>query len=373
MTRLLTLCVALLGCGGVPAPPDAGADAGPTACPRVTADPPRSVDVLFVIDNSRAVIEQQWAMRDAVGPFLRSLATGDVDGDGAPDAAPLDVHAGVISSDMGDGDAALCAGGRLGDGVLITDSPGLCATSTDPVLRSADGVELLVENAGCRVLLGQDGCEVEQPLEALLKAITPSTDRSFELYPPGSVGHADGANAGFLRADSVLVVVLMLDEDDCSLADPRLFTDDPRYAGSPIGATGVRCAEHPEALHPVSRYVEALRRVRPELVDVVFAEIVGIPQDVSPAAGAPIDFDTILADPRMVPTADDAGFALLSSCQDPRTSPQHPPPRLVRFLQDLEREGARAAITTGCDFDTYDPMLAHVASLARAQAASRCE
>src|SRR5690606_22476209 len=143
------------------------------------------------------------------------------------------------------------------------------------------------------------------PLEALLKALAPtraapSTGPSY--VPPrflgGTLGHGDAENAGLARPDSLLAVVVLADEDDCSARDVELF--DPT-SSTYTADLNLRCQAHAEeALHPIERYVDgllALRRDRPDLL--AYALIGGVPPDlVEPSASAE-GYARILADERM--------------------------------------------------------------------------
>jgi hypothetical protein len=86
----------------------------------------------------------------------------------------------------------------------------------------------LASAVACIGALGTSGCGFEQQLEVALKAVTPSAAALWtrEGYVPprfisergelsGVTGQGDRANAGFLRAGSVLAVVLVTDEEDC--------------------------------------------------------------------------------------------------------------------------------------------------------------
>ena len=64
------------------------------------------VDVLFVIDNSGSMSEEQVKLSKELPRLVRVLASGDLDGvpnaDGQPDFQPVaSLHLGVVSSDLG--------------------------------------------------------------------------------------------------------------------------------------------------------------------------------------------------------------------------------------------------------------------------------
>jgi len=67
--------------------------------------PPTEVDVLFMIDNSGSMAEEQRKLVASLGDFMRILSTGRFDPDskiGKPEFVPPErLHVGVVSSDMG--------------------------------------------------------------------------------------------------------------------------------------------------------------------------------------------------------------------------------------------------------------------------------
>jgi hypothetical protein len=200
---------------------------------RITVRPPPRLDLLLVVDDSSSMEDEQRALRREIPRLIRILTTGDVNDDGLRDLERLeDLHVGVIRSDMGSGAvhvSSQCPGGRGEDGVLQQTSgvvPGVACESAYPpfVAFPEQSAEDVATAAQCLATVGTEGCSFEQPLEALLKALTPST--AGPIFAEGRVGHGDGANVGFLREDAVLVVVLLTDEDDCSSPDDRLYQID---------------------------------------------------------------------------------------------------------------------------------------------------
>src|SRR5690606_33319716 len=173
------------------------------------------------------------------------------------------------------------------------------------------------EKVSCATVLGTSGCGFEMQLEAMLKAVTPSTSTAVEFAAVHGTGVADLAypegNAGFFREEAILAIIMITDEDDCSTANPLLF--DPQAAefedpNAPI-LNGVpnpgpyrnntRCTAFADALYPVDRYVDGLLAAKPA-GKLVFAAITGVPGDaVTEATGADgrQDLDMILARPEM--------------------------------------------------------------------------
>ncbi|HJL18477.1 MAG TPA: hypothetical protein RMH99_22625 [Sandaracinaceae bacterium LLY-WYZ-13_1] len=401
----LALLVPFAGCysdvaiddpDGAPLPWDAGAprDAGTRdGGPRDAEPPPdgfvpppgkcvrgAGVDLLFVVDNSNSMAEEQASLAEELPSVVRSLVDPpDADGDGTPDWVPIeDLRVGVVTADMGTGGFTVptCARSDFGDdGVLRTDG----ATAIDgcratyPTFSRFDpaggsSAEEFAFDVSCVTTVGTGGCGFEQQLEASLKAVSPSapTAATGPGYEPptffgGTSGHADGANAGFVRDDSLLAVVVVTDEEDCSASDPELFNpSSARYGSTDLN---LRCFVHEaEALHPVSRYVEglaALRATRPDLL--AFALIAGVPPDLATPAPTDEAYQAILDDPRMETRIDPSmPTRLVPSCDVPGRGLAFPPRRLVEVARRLSP--ARSTVQSICQAD-FSPAAAAIARL----------
>jgi hypothetical protein len=344
------------------------------------------IDVLFVIDGSGSMREEQRALGEQFPRMARALATGDVDGDGAVDFPPPgDVQFAVISSDMGlSGIEGIdqCEG-RGDDGLLMPASrsraPG-CPADLPAFVRYHGGeseVDQVARDFACLAAIGTDGCGFEHPLEAVLKALWPAGDDrvTFHGTTEGNTrGHGDAANAGFSRAEagtvpSLLVIVVIADEDDCSAADTSLFIPNP-LPDEPLAmqALNLRCSLNPDYLYPVKRYQRGLPLLREGAEQLVmFAAITGVPPDrVDRAATSGVDFADadarnefyreLLDDPRMQERAeegtDQQGGNLVPVCEsdDARAYPAR---RIVQVAQGFGENGAVQSI---CQQDFADTM-----------------
>lgn len=194
---------------------------------------PAEIDLLFVVDSSPTMAEEQRELVAGAGSLFAALGT-------LPTGLP-DLHVGVISTDVGLGTAAdglpgsqcRTAGddGRLHGadtcGVtagFLTDAPDVDGGRR----RNYQGA--LADAFACLAAVGTGGCTYAQPLVALERAV--ALDR---LRPSGQ---------RFLRADALLVVVLLTDDDDCSVISPGLFADPDGTIVSPLGPlTDFRCFE----------------------------------------------------------------------------------------------------------------------------------
>ena len=350
---------------------DAGTrDAGPPIGRECAEAAP--VDVLFVIDNSNDMAEQISDLAARFPAFVRALLEPpDRDDDGEPDWLPVtDLHLGVVTTDMGTGGFTVptCREPDFGDdGILRTQGNVAisgCMATYPTFLTARPGVsdpDATAEDLRCVADMGTGGCGFEQPLDATLKAITRSS--SPVRFFRGTRGHADGANGGFIRDDSLLAVVLLTSEEDCSVADPELFNpSSATYSGN----LNLRCFMYPRAVHPVERYVNGFIDVRTDRPEhLVYAAIVGVPTDLV-ADPARIDYDVILADERMQERVDPVDpNRLVASCNVPGRGLAFPPRRLVDVARGLSDRGAGTVVQSICQEDLTLPVEAITALIGR--------
>lgn len=350
-------------------------DTGPTRPPPPPPPPPppvrRAIDLLAMVDNSNSMTEEQASFALALPEIVAALADGDLDRDGVPDVEPVEsLTFGVVTSDMGTGGFTVptCLRSDLGDdGTLrtqgATEVPGCMATYPSFLEfrpeRGRDPADF-GQDARCVARVGTGGCGFEQQLEAALKALSPSapTPGTAPGYEPpvffrGSLGHGDRENDGFVSDDSVLAVVLLTDEEDCSAIDPDLFNP----SSATYGATdlNLRCFAHADrALHPVRRYVDGLLQLRSVPDRLVFVPIAGVPADLAPAPGAPVNWEALVGppgmrDPRMEERVDPSSpNRLIPSCSSPGRGQAFPPIRILRVARDLESRGAHVRVGSIC-------------------------
>lgn len=301
----------------------------------VNQAPVDKVDLLFVVDDSQSMEAEQATLAREVPRLVEVLTTGDLDGDGGSDFPAVDLHVGVVSTDLGAGfgydrcdvpgrDAALVAGAP--ECAALVGERRFLQIDSDASRQSAR------QAMECLVKLGVKGCGLEQPLDAMLKALVPS---SMGLsFAQGQQGQGDLSNLGFVREESLIVVVLVSDEDDCSVADFSFF-------GPGDTDVGLRCGLQPGSLHPVSRYLEGLRALRPGHPErVLFAAITGVPPQLVEDPEA-IDYQAILDHPRMVfepdPTASPA--APFPACELDRVGDAAPARRIVELARQFGEYG----------------------------------
>jgi hypothetical protein len=279
--------------------------------------PPRgAIDILFVVDNSTSMTPLQQQLAAGFASFMNVI-------DNLPGGTP-DLHIGVVSSDVGAGeDLIQNCNGRGGDQGRLQFAPrGACTqTNLDPdahfiALRTdANGSRItnyagsaLSQVFGCIAVLGDAGCGFEQPLASVKRAL-------------GGDGRPPPAeNQGFLRDAALLAVVLLSNEDDCSVAPgvPLFETMTNRTISSQLGplssfrcnefghlcagrrpprtATGVmqdcESNESEGFLESVSSFVAFLRSIKRDPAKVFVASVAGPPTPYQVHVTPPLITDT---------------------------------------------------------------------------------
>ncbi len=234
----------------------------------------RPVDILVVVDNSLSMELEQANLAEQFPSLIQSLLNPAINPEtGKPDHVPAhDLHIGVISTDMGTGgySVSTCSDSIDGDDGVLQHTPNPLIAGCDSAYSTylsyySDEpdvalVDKMAVDFGCIATLGTDGCGFEQQFKAARKALTT---------------HASGANAGFLRPDSILTILFVTDEEDCSVApDHEEIFDLTR---TDLGDVNLRCFQHPYMVQTVDEYVESFRTLREDPDDLVLGFIVGVP------------------------------------------------------------------------------------------------
>lgn len=331
------------------------------------------VDLLFVIDDSGSMEAEQRLLRTQFVRMIDLLTSGQRP-NGEHFEPIADMHVGVVSTDLG-ASAAI-----PGDACTVPGKDGLlqAMASQDPELqcdslaldrpflsyRDGDDADALARNFQCIATLGTKGCGYEQPLEAMLKALSPAPDqvalpvpelRFFGAARELTLGHGAAANAGFLRGldgseDSILAVVVVTDEEDCSARDPSFFDS----YGQSIARRNVLCqdADQEGKLFEVRRYVDGLRALRPNHPErVIFAAIVGLPEalesmrlatDFDDDDGRKRYYDALAAGPGPNAVEGPDGWEIQATCSGSAGGPNNdakPAPRLVEVARGFGPQG----------------------------------
>jgi hypothetical protein len=386
----------------------------------------KDIDILFVIDNSGSMAEEQALLAANVGAFINVLEEDDVD---------ANYRIGITTTDNGN---PWCAAGtttpeggnlvlsscktRLDDFLFIdVDAQDLACnnicnldeaalqilpTTTDldpdpkprPWLENIEGKKNIPETTdtddafACFLPQGINGCGFEAPLHSMYNALV----RAESATEP---------NYGFVREDAILAIVFLTDEEDCSydedwaeIFDPagsKVFWSDP---GEPTPTSalcwnaGVECYGDPSAydtcdpvnkdvsgnvtdipfeavLYPVDTYIEELQAIEDEkqmydpYLEVIVALIGGVNSE-----GQPFYADVTDADPQF---QDDFGIGPGCTAPNP-LDPNVPitavPPVRARVVTEEFGDGNMFSI---CEQD-YSPALEAIAERIRDQIQPAC-
>ncbi len=279
----LTLVALLAGC------PDrsisgVSVEQGTVHVKDIPAVPRRDVDILFLIDDSLSMKEEQASLKANFSRFISVLES--IDG-GLPN-----IHIGVTTPNLGtsaiDGSHAMNVGTCIGDGEggklrRLTGGGAFISDFDDGNGgRTRNYTGTLTEAFAQIAAVGSNGCGIEQHFEAVKRAL----DKNPE-------------NAGFLRPNAYLAVIIVADEDDCSLAKSTLFegnTGDAAYGdrvnfkctregiecdtpSTDLEQLGLRQDCHPKydstVITQIDRYVDFLKGLKADPRDVIVAGIVG--------------------------------------------------------------------------------------------------
>jgi hypothetical protein len=317
----------------------------------------RDIDLLFLIDDSPSMGDKQTNLAANFPEFIKVLKT-------IPGGLP-NVHIAVVTSDMGTKGAADPAAGPA----IGTPGQGGCSGSGKNGVMQLFGAPVTGANYivdvqqppgmppnytgkledvfATMARAGAGGCGFEQHLEAMKQALQ-------ENLHPG--------NMGFLRPNAYLAVIIIADEDDCSLAHSTLLTSNEN---GPLGALqsfrctrfGVVCdtngttsdamnvvntkdrchpADNSAYLTKVADYVKFLKDLKPsDPSKVIVAGIMGTTQLVKTEMRPPLGSTTPLP-------------ALAHSCNyiggDGKTEVADPPIRLKFFLDQFPNRSTFAPI-----------------------------
>jgi hypothetical protein len=177
--------------------------------------PNNQVDILWVIDNSYSMAEEQATLTSGFASFAGQL-----------DTSGSDFHLGVITTSFDYTDP--------NRGALLGEPPFLTSEDADYPQTFAQGASTV----------GVEGSDKEKGFEAALYALHPSMVNG-------------GPNDGFLRSEAQLLVIFVSDEDDCS------------DNGALEGQAPTTCYTESDELTPVSELVADFRDLKDGNVDLV--------------------------------------------------------------------------------------------------------
>lgn len=247
----------------------------------------RDLDILYVFDNSpdRGSYDQMASQLDVLQKRLTEV-----------DGQLPNLHVGVVTTDLGtrgrlDPLPGARVGSCAGDGDLgrfVTFNAGIPSGEFLEDLRGPDGTRsrnFISDDLSLELGLltnpdpgtANTGCEYEQPLEAMRRALDPTN------------------NPGFIRPGAMLSVVFLTTEDDCSLAHASMIDpfntslgpltsfrctqqgvicdpDDPQKPGVRINC---RPRDGSPFMIDVSDYQKFLEKFKPNPRDVVVSAVAG--------------------------------------------------------------------------------------------------
>jgi len=323
------------------------------------------IDLLFVIDNSGSMVGEQIQLarsfasltaaldeRFGEGRYQVGVITTGVESPGCP---PCDLL--LTQSCMNPSGES----GRLQDrsGRVVDDSvdpPAFDFGAEEPACRVVDSGDqaCFYDPAGGglygsgTVFVGTNGCGYERGLEGVRLALS---------------SLADGHNAGFLRPDATLAVVVVSDEEDCGgvgdvnegLAGVggRVCYHAARGAG-PDGASADPEGK-PYALTPVGEYFDFLMGLKGGREGMVkFVAVVGVTDPADPSSTA-IEYES-----------SEPGAAVLPACVAPGCAPSGMDPSCAAYpgtryieLAELFGLGRDGMVGSICQAD-FGPLMAGI-------------
>lgn len=221
-------------------------EGGPGTDPDVEEGPPKiksanKVDVLLVVDNSASMSAKAQLLAKSLPTLTKQVA------------ATGDVHLGVISSSLGSmgGDVCPETGNTNMRAHLSTrgENGDPLPSASKGFLTFAAGSSVDTFTADAQALVrgvGETGCGLEAQLEAAYRFLVqpdPWAKVTLNQFNQATFDGVDGTllaqRAAFLRPDSLVLVLMLTDEDD-SMPDPRAIGGQGwafaanRFPGSPI-------------------------------------------------------------------------------------------------------------------------------------------
>lgn len=206
------------------------------------------IDLLFMIDNSISMADKQVLLADAVPQLLGRLITPAKDPITGKEEfkAVVDIHIGIVSSSLGGHGGIQCSEGGPGSNPTQYDNAHLIGTIR-PGLTSYNNMGFLwwdpngdkgtagpgEANAGALqtnftahvTATGESGCGYEAQLESWYRFLVDPAPPS-KVIVQDNIAQIEGVDEvviqqrrDFLRPDSLVAVIMLTDENDCSIID----------------------------------------------------------------------------------------------------------------------------------------------------------
>jgi hypothetical protein len=268
-----------------------------TISERLTQSRVDKIDLLLAVDNSLSMADKQQILAEAVPDLVKELVNPRcLDASGSPIAAQpkspvekcpagsrrefapvLDIHVGIISSSLGDYGGGACsfdatdfngndkahlihrsadpAKGDVttynGSGFLAWDPLQKLEPKGEMVLGTSEGTSGLIPTLKEMVRgVGQVGCPFEAQLESWYRFLV-DPKPYVDVVKDGKLSQARGVDevllaqrAEFLRPDSLVAILMLSDENDCSINEQGLAHLATRF--QPLPRLRSECAQNPE-------------------------------------------------------------------------------------------------------------------------------
>lgn len=337
----------------------------------------RDIDILFLVDDSPSMLDKQNNLKANFPNFINVLNT--IEG-GLPN-----IHLGVATSDLGSkgaddaspgpaiggGGPGACSGNGKGGVLQVNGAPITGNYITD--IKNSDGTRTtnysgtLPTTFATMATVGVNGCGFEQHLEAVKRALSNNP-----------------ANTGFLRPDAYLAVIILGDEDDCSMAHSTLIATDTAQLGplqsfrctryglicdqggadptamNQVGPKGsCHSNESGQYLTDVGRYVTFLKGLKSDPNMVIVADIGGPPTPVETELRAPSGSTTPI--PALAHSCTYTDSSNASEVADPTV-------RVSQFINSFPNRGTYSTI---CQQDLSGAMT-EIATLLKTVLGSPC-
>ena len=414
----------------------------------VTQQAIENVDILFVIDNSNTMPQYQETLTRGIGTLFDQLTSPPVDpATMRPLYAPVkSLHVGVVSISLGTPGSIVpsCANSDAGDdGLLNPIRNGLAIRTYQPWTTAPPGRRparctndpnqfpsfltfdamtsdpaVFREEFICNAYLSVGGCGLEQQLEAAYRALV--------IHNPRMMAGNTDPNAGFVRDNAVLSIVMLTDEEDGSTRDCRYAergvpcTDavsvfdqmSPQWSSSDLNLRFYLYTPG-SAQDPtwnIDRYISpmqpnrgftSLKPGRPDLV--TFSAIAGVPINLPTrmvGSATEVDWNTLLGtspdgsdgytamsaegpvsmrqrnmDPmcstRVVPACRREGSTPVATCDSAAQAFAWPSRRVAQVVRRFDERYNNGSISSICRND-YAEALQGVARLIQRRLSSRC-
>jgi hypothetical protein len=275
--------------------------------------------------------------------YSEQKTIGVKDGQIPCDASDVQCPPGWQCEDFDDDDVGRCST----SGSQQVDCPAIAGDyAQTPLPSDVPNPEMAVQVA-CLTSLGTSGCGFEQPLQSM------------------AVGLAKPAQAEFVRPEAMLAVIVVSDEDDCSIATNELFAV-PEIQNTSAHQNNLACGSYPEHLYTPQSYREALVDGIKDGNDdaVLFAAIAGVPP-VAECEGRGDEIDECLDHEAMqlVPEQIDGTWFWVPTCtreeDDVEVTRAWPGRRFVELAQQF---GARGYVYSICNAD-WSPAMSELAAM----------